>query len=286
MKQNRVVRAMVCAAVISASQFGWALAPDVELDRCLLATEKFVSAKDYSHAEIYLQKIAALKIDPPAEYDFYVGVVRMQQRENLTARNALDRYLQRAGKTGRYYTQALEYLTELEQREQAPLPSAVSHDGTPADATPVEPSTAIENPDVAYEEKVRQRYSQGDTAAALIARINELLASHVFVASKIKNPHTQDAELFSLSLAKKNEIVVTQQSRKHKDGQLLSHIKVERLEVFGVNPYVEYVCDRVFDSCWIRHPANGSQWIVLENDEAIAAEISKALTRLIKALQR
>lgn len=294
MKLSRVARILISAMWICLLNSAWALSPDAELDRCLLAAEKYIAANDFSHAEIYLQKIAALKIPTPADYDFFVAVVRMQQHEDQAAQAAFDRYVQHAGKNGKYYKDALEQLTLLEERQTQTNAAAVSSQpGGPAkrvsaevNAEPVATASGLENPDASYDAKLKQQYQRGDTVNALIARINELLASHVFVASKIKNPQTQDSELFSVSIAQKNEVVVTRQSRTRRSGQLQSNIKIDRLDVFGVNPYIDYVCDRIYDSCWIRHPATGSQWIVLENNEAVAAELSKALTRLMKALQR
>ncbi|MEN8668771.1 MAG: hypothetical protein ABF318_06580, partial [Ketobacter sp.] len=58
------------------------------------------------------------------------------------------------------------------------------------------------------------------------------------------------------------------------------------LDAFGVNPYVSYRCSKASDQCVIKHPVTGADWIVIARDESAAKELSQALTRLIKALQR
>lgn len=251
----------------------------IEADRLVLAAEEKIAQQDYDGARGYLERVAPLKTEPRPVYHYLFGQVLLQEGKLEEAQRHLADYVAKVGAEGTHYEDALRLLTRIEEQ-------AASRQDASALPDPV--ALGLEAGDSegrAYDDKVRRLFLAATLEDALVMHINSLLKSYVYMEGKVKNLALSDRESYSLSLNGQKEIVlgrtVVDQSA---GGQV--QLSSDRLSPLGVNPYVSYRCSKAADSCVIRHPVTGDDWIRVAHDEAGAREIATGLTRLIKALQR
>lgn len=251
----------------------------IEADRLVLAAEEKIAQQDYDGARGYLERVAPLKTEPRPVYHYLFGQVLLQEGKLEEAQRHLADYVAKVGAEGTHYEDALRLLTRIEEQ-------AASRQDASARPDPV--ALGLEAGDSegrAYDDKVRRLFLAATLEDALVMHINSLLKSYVYMEGKVKNLALSDRESYSLSLNGQKEIVlgrtVVDQSA---GGQV--QLSSDRLSPLGVNPYVSYRCSKAADSCVIRHPVTGDDWIRVAHDEAGAREIATGLTRLIKALQR
>ena len=152
----------------------------------------------------------------------------------------------------------------------------------------IKASGGIERDDTAgkaYDDKVRKLYIAPTLKDSLVLHINSLLSSYEYLEGRIKNRDTSPRLEYQVSVQSPSQLsVVRKQVDPSARGQ--ASLSSSSLDAFGVNPFVSYRCSKATDQCVIRHPTNGADWIVIARDESAAKELSQALTRLIKALQR
>ena len=75
-----------------------------------------------------------------------------------------------------------------------------------------------------------------------------------------------------------------QESRAEQGNNLAVHN--QRLSVFGLDPYIHYQCSSGGITCVLNNPADGSPWITVLRDHQGAADLAKAISFLIRNLQR
>lgn len=97
------------------SQPVWSLPPEIEADRYLLAAMNKIDTKDYSGAITYFDKIIALKVPLPNDLFYHYGKVLGQTGDHKGSYKQLETYLGKAGRSGKYYMEALQGLTDAEQ---------------------------------------------------------------------------------------------------------------------------------------------------------------------------
>ena len=257
------------------------LPPEIEIDRLILAAKEKLADQDYPAARAYLDRVAPLGVEPPAEYYLVFGRVYYQADAWEKAKNHFESYVQMAGKEGEAYEESLILITELEET----LASRPAAEAEPAADT----ATAIQMADKqgsTYDKKVANLYLDPSLTASLVTHVNSLLKSYRYIDGKIKNIERNDYIDFKLSLTKNRELVLTRRDVTRAVTGPKSELSVSRLSAFGIDPTIEYRCSKESDSCTIKHPLNQREWIKIARDEEGAEEISKALTRLLKALQR
>lgn len=258
----------------------YSLPPEIEVDRLILAAKEKLAVQDFSAARQYLERVAPLNVQPPAEYYLLYGRVYYQADAWAQAKAHYEKYVEMVGKDGESYEQSLKLITELEETlAERPETSA----------SPEASSTAIALPEkqgVKYDQRVAELYLDPSLTQSLVTHVNSLFKSYRYVAGKIKNPERNDYVDFKLSLNKNRELVLTRRDVNQEGGGPVSELSVSRLSAFGIDPNIEYRCSKETDSCTIKHPLDQREWIKISRDEHGAEEISKALTRLLKALQR
>lgn len=58
------------------------------------------------------------------------------------------------------------------------------------------------------------------------------------------------------------------------------------LSVFGVDPYLQYECSPQGIECTVNNPAGGGTWLTIVRDPKGAQELAKALSFLLRNLQK
>lgn len=275
---------ILAACLMSAPLAALALPADIEADRLILAAEEKLSLQNYEAARSYLERVDALKVTPDAKFYYLSGEVAFHYGELSKANQLLSQYVEEAGREGDAYADALRKITLIEEQLQSQEAVSQSRD----QLREIKAAGGIERDDTAgqaYDQKIRKLYIAPSLKDALVLHINSLLSSYEYLEGRIKNRNTSERLEYQVSLQEPSQLTV---SRKHvkpaNSGQ--SSLSTSSIDAFGVNPFVQYRCSKAVDQCQIRHPVTGADWIVIARDEAAAKELSTALTRLIKALQR
>ncbi|MCG8315388.1 MAG: hypothetical protein MI976_19435 [Pseudomonadales bacterium] len=275
------LRPLAFSLSLLVSYHAQALPPEIEVDRLILAAKEKLATDNFPAAREYLERVTPLKIDPPAEYYLLYGKVYYESDAWEQAKASYEKYVELAGKEADAYEESLRVITELEEtlqdKQQSDFKSATT------EPTPV---TLTAKQGEKYDKKVSQLYLNQDLEKSLVTHVNSLLKSYRFIEGKIKNTDRGDYIDFKLSLAKGKELVLTRRDITHSLSGEKSELTVSKLNAFGIDPNVEYRCSKESDSCTIKHPLNQKEWIKISRDEQGAEEITKALTRLLKALQR
>lgn len=284
MKMRRIVlQAVVLAMSIAVPvRHALALPAEIEADRLVLAAEEKIAQQDFEGARLYLERVGPLKAEPRPVYHFLLGQVLLREGSLEKAQTHLSDYVAKVGREGEHYDDALRLLTQIEEQLDSRRDVAAIREKQDLKAIGLEFS---DGEGKAYDDKVRKLFLSANLQDALVLHINSLLKSYVYLEGKVKNPELSARENYSLSRAGDTDIVVSRtQVSPGSGGQ--AQLSTDRLNTLGVNPFVTYRCSKAVDSCVIRHPVSGDDWMRIAYDEAGAKELSTALTRLIKALQR
>ncbi len=278
----RSLRYLLFSMLFFSATVAHSLPPEIEVDRLILAAKEKLADQDYPAARQYLERVSPLNVEPPAEYYLLYGQVYYESDAWEQAKSHFEKYVEMAGKEGEAYQESLKMITELEET----LASRPEPQEEPTEASKAAAIQLAEKQGVKYDRKVADLYLDPSLTQSLVTHVNSLLKSYRYVEGKIKNTERNDYIDFKLALTKNRELVLTRRDVSRDGGGPLSELSVSRLNAFGIDPNIEYRCSKEADSCTIKHPLNQKEWIKIAKDEEGAEEISKALTRLLKALQR
>ncbi len=275
---------LLVSVLTLSSPLALALPAEMEADRLVLAAEEKIAAQDFEGARQYLERVEPLKTEPRADFHFLFGQVKLHDGDFRGAEQQLTQYVKKAGREGEHYEAALRLLTQVEEQQRSQKDVAAGRDKS-ADLK----AAGIEAADTegkAYDDRVSKLYPAASLAASLTTHINSLLRSYPYLEGRIKNPETSNRENYSLSVKAPSDILVTRTVHNSAVNNGQAAISVDKINAFGVSPFVSFRCSPVTDSCLLQNPANGEDWMRIANDEKAARDLSTALTRLIKALQR
>lgn len=247
-----------------------ALPPEHEAERLLLQAEQYIETGALDRAEDVLARAAALQTTLPLRYYFFRGQT-LASSDAEKARELLSHYVVMGGGEAPYYRSALQMITRLEpQSEPAREPQTQALNNAPglvADPVPLE--------------TLKQLYLTDDAQQALLQHINSLLSAHAYTGSRLVKEGEQQGQRYHLSVHDKRLHV---RQSDFDSGQM--KIRIERLEVMGIDPFVRFGCDSRDFACWLYHPTqSGERWLWIENNQQIARELSESVRRLIVLLQ-
>ncbi len=261
---------LICLLPILPAQ---ALTPEMDMDRYVLAAGKHVRMGNYQEAEQYLQRIVALQLTPPVEFYYVYGEVLYNKGKLQLARETLEKYLQQAGRNGEYYRESLELLTVIEENQQA-LPTAAN--------TISSESEPVKTDHEQWLEQLQVLYLSDSAQESLLLHINSVLRNFVLFDSRVINLEGTDDRLYQVSVPQPGDVQVVE--RRSVDGGY--QYTSTRITIAGIDPDVQFHCDRQNASCTIEQPASKSSWIQIRLDERAAHELSKSLAALIRELQK
>lgn len=277
-------RGLMAALLMLLNASVLALPADIEADRLVLAAEEKIAQQDFDGARQYLERVAPLKVEPKPVYYYLYGQVLLNDSKLEEADVQLTQYVKKVGREGEHYDASLRLLTQIEEqlRSQEAVGSTREKSADP-NAASIEASDPAGK---AYDDRARQRFPASSLPESLAQAANVVLRSHPYLEGKIKNPDTSNRESYSVSVKAPSELLVTKTSHNSAVNNGQAELSVEKFNAFGVSPFVSYRCSAASDSCVLQNPASGDDWIRIANNEAAARELTTALTRLIKALQR
>lgn len=239
--------------------------------RLLLAVEKSISESAWDKAQVQLGDLEKLDIDLPAKYHYFKGLAQNQMGDLKEAQVSLESYVIKAGSEGDFYTQALEMITEIDSAKK--LVENMDDDKKTPEITASGDS---------YVQSLQALFLTDDPTKALILHANSLLTSHPYTGTRVKKQTTENGVVYRLSASALDLVV---QEKRYIDGQ--PSLKVNKLNVSGIDPFIRYGCDAEEFACWILDPTDQyARWMIIDRDELVAQELAKALTKLIKAMQQ
>jgi hypothetical protein len=137
-----------------------------------------------------------------------------------------------------------------------------------------------------YLAELKRLYLTKDERKALLAHSNALLDTYALRAGyQLGKAQTQRSDLrYQLSIAGPGELLVREETRAEQGTALA--VSNRRLPVFGVDPYIHYDCPASGISCVLKSPLDGSPLLTVLRDHQGAADLAKAISFLIRNLQR
>ncbi|MEX6501431.1 hypothetical protein [Pseudomonas zhanjiangensis] len=155
--------------------------------------------------------------------------------------------------------------------------------GTPLLAA--EPASGLSGGEQAgYLAELKRLYLTQNERQALLAHSNDLLRTYALRAAyQVGQAQRQDL-LYQLRVDSPGELLVREQIGDPQSGDVAVHNR--RISLFGVDPFIRYDCPPSGISCVFYHPADGSPLLTIVRDHQGAAELAKALSFLIRNLQK
>jgi len=260
------------------SQPLWALAPEHEAHRLILAARNYIAADDYQKASDALVRIEALKISLPAEYHYWRGLVLQERGSFEQSRAHFESYVDATGSEGEFYEDALTRITQIEDAAVVVAIDPV------AEKKKAELSWASNKYNDSYADQIKNWYGTDDLQKGLLRRINRLLKDNPY--RELKSGRIDSELFYDLSADSDGSLITTRRKVQATSGRIAPEISATKLSVFGLNPYVEYECDRSSDDCVIYRPDSTQNWLRFKYDDSVAEELTKAISSLIKTMQK
>jgi hypothetical protein len=267
----------MCLTLALSSEL-WALQPNHEADRLLLAAEAAFADNNRQKAEEHLNEALLLGIALPADFNFLYGKLLVQQNKNIEARRYIEQYVSSESAQGRYYREALNLITQIEKQAQPPTRPAASPSGNRKAEI-----SRVDSGSLPYVEHIQKLYGADDTASALTQHLNTLLKFYAYGDERVvASTRTGTSSRHKIQFSSRGEII----SFNKVGSAANSPLTEDRFSVYGVNPHVSFQCRSATSSCWLYHPITSQRWLQIVRNEDVALEISKALSELIRDLQK
>ena len=137
-----------------------------------------------------------------------------------------------------------------------------------------------------YLTELKRLYLTQDERKALLTHSNALLDTYALRAGyQLGKAPAQRSDLrYQLSVSGPGELLLRKETRQARGNNLA--VSNLRLSVFGVDPYIHYECPTNGITCVFNSPLDGKPWITVLRDHQGAAELAKALSFLIRNLQK
>ncbi|MBC9249138.1 hypothetical protein A9179_02490 [Pseudomonas alcaligenes] len=135
-----------------------------------------------------------------------------------------------------------------------------------------------------YLAELKRLYLTKDERKALLAHSNALLDTYALTAAYQVGQAQRSDLRYQLSVVAPGELLVREESRAQQGNTLA--VRNHKLSVFGLDPYIRYDCPPSGIVCTLQNPADGSPWITVLRDHQGAADLAKAISFLIRNLQK
>lgn len=246
------------------------LDPQYEADRLLMAAEAAISQGQMSEAKQHSQAAHALNTPLPAEFNYFDGLLFEYSGNHQKALNAFESYVHKSGKNGRFYKEALTAITRL--KTKPPVTNSSKQD--------IAWGGTVDMSGRDYTQKMQALYKAPSPEEGLRRHINSLLQFYGTPEDK-----TKSRQFYELKIEQKNLLTFL---RSDSDAQDL-RVNSSQFNVYGLDPYVKTDCGKGIsytEACWVNDPRTGQPWLIIKPTKEGIAELGKAISLLIKQLQR
>ncbi|MDX1588877.1 MAG: hypothetical protein R3296_08050 [Oleiphilaceae bacterium] len=253
-----------------------------ESQRLLIATETAVAEGRWQEAKDYMNRLLEKEqVRLPAEFYFLRGRIMEQAGQPRQARQAYERYVNGAGREGEMYQVALRRITQLEESESRrggdfSGSGEFSRSGQQSIAS-IEPAGADEL------KQLRALYLTDNNVQALVEHANSLLSLNAWEGpSRVVVRQSQRGVRYRLRV---DDGRLQVRTRKF-DNEGGVRVRMDPINVYGVNPRLDSDCYPEESACWIADPRDNSRWLKLREDPSAARETARVLGLLIREMQQ
>lgn len=143
---------------------------------------------------------------------------------------------------------------------------------------------ALENPEKEqYLNRLKKQHATSDTRAALQAQINSLLSEHALLKGyQVGQPRPADIT-YSLQIPHPGTLQIRQ---KQQDAQGRISVSHQTLSLYGMDPFFAHRCERSSADCVILHDSLREPLLRIIRQPDAASELARALSYLVRELQR
>jgi len=135
-----------------------------------------------------------------------------------------------------------------------------------------------------YLQELKRLYLTDSARQALLAHSNALLDTYALRAGyQVGQAERQDL-LYRFSLAGAGELLLREENRRAQGTEVA--VRNQRIVLFGVDPFVRYECPNGGIRCVLLNPGDDSPMLSILRDHHGAAELAKALSFLIRDVQK
>lgn len=132
--------------------------------------------------------------------------------------------------------------------------------------------------------ELKRLYLTQDERQALLAHCNDLLNTYALRAAyQVGQAQRQDL-LYQVRQGESGELLLREETRSQQGHHVA--VRNQRVPLFGVDPFVRYECPTGGISCVLQNPVDGSPLLTIVRDHKGASELAKALSFLIRNLQK
>jgi hypothetical protein len=153
-----------------------------------------------------------------------------------------------------------------------------------APALASEPAAGLSSAEQAgYLADLQRLYLSQDERQALLLHSNALLTTYALRAGfQVGQAQPRDL-LYQLRLGASGELLVREEIRGQGNDVA---VRNQRIALFGVDPFIRYDCPASGISCVLYNPVDGKPLLTIVRDHQGAAELAKALSFLIRKVQK
>lgn len=264
--------ALTCTLLVSSMAL--ALPPEHEIQRLMLAVEESVEGQNWDEAADYLNRLQQLEGQKPPEYLYYRGQVMARSQHYNEAVSALENYVAGTGSDGKYYTESLKLITDIEQARRGGSGSAGS-----TGQEPVAQIAPAGEPLDSHQGANRSSAS----SSALVSRMNRIFDSAGWRRDPRMIREGSSPDVYYQASVQDGEIQF-RESRNDSEG--VRKLTTLILPVYGISPLIEWSCENATESCWIYDPRDGSRFLRLGSDRDKAEALASTLGSLIRQMQQ
>lgn len=136
---------------------------------------------------------------------------------------------------------------------------------------------------VKYLDEIKTLYLTTDERQALLSHSNALLDTYGLKAAYQVGQASPEDLMYQLSLGVPGELRIREE-RRSETGNMA--VRNRSYSMFGVDPYVSYRCPAQGVMCVFDAPGGAEPWIIILRDPKGAEELAKALSFLIRYIQK
>ena len=154
--------------------------------------------------------------------------------------------------------------------------------GLPALSAAVGP--VIENTErEQYLNQLKKQHATVHVRTALLAQINSLLSEHALLRGyQVDQPRAADL-LYSVQAPRPGTLQIRLEQR-DAEGQV--SVSNQLLQLYGMDPFFSYRCERGSVKCSVLHDSRDADLLQIVRRSDAASELAKALSYLVRELQR
>lgn len=147
-----------------------------------------------------------------------------------------------------------------------------------------EPAALASSEQVDYLKQLKQQHATASERTALLAEVNRLLTQHALRAGyQVGYSNPQDF-LYSVSVAKQGELMIREEIRSSQNNTI--EVRNNRINVFGVDPFVSYACPAPGVRCVIFAEDKKTTILTIVRNQPAAEDLARALSYLMRNIQR